>query len=223
MSSVSLRAVRLNSSPPATASLSLVTPDEAESPLVNGSPGRPLANGRPVRPLATNGAPERSSNGRPARRVDRGERKARMHRISTIRQREGVSLRSASRRMHVDIRRLRAQEDESADILLSTLYQWQQVLDVPLSELLVDSAEPLAPIVLQRARMVKVMKTVAAIRERSDSKPIARLVEMLTEQLLEIMPELKDVSPWHSVGQRRSANDYGRVVERRLPDDFFME
>jgi hypothetical protein len=149
--------------------------------------------------------------------------KPRMHRISTVREREGVSLRSASRQMRIDVRRLRDQEDESADILLSTLYKWQKVLDVPISELLVDGNEPLAPVVLQRARMVKVMKTVAAIREKSEHKGIARLAEMLVDQLVEIMPELKDVSPWHSVGQRRSANEYGRVVERRLPDDFFME
>ena len=31
--------------------------------------------------------------------------------------------------------------------------------------------------------------------------------------------ELVDVSPWHTVGQRRTLEDYGRVVERQLPDD----
>ncbi|RIK84556.1 MAG: hypothetical protein DCC68_00940 [Planctomycetota bacterium] len=153
----------------------------------------------------------------------RAAAKRQMHRINTIRQREGVSLRSASRRMHVDIRSLRAQEDESNDILLSTLYKWQQVLDVPIQELLVDTTEPLTPVVLQRARMVKVMKTVAAIRERTEQKSVGRLAEMLVEQLLEIMPELKDVSPWHSVGQRRAANEVGRAAEHRLPDEFFME
>ncbi|MEX2186257.1 MAG: hypothetical protein WD875_05670 [Pirellulales bacterium] len=157
------------------------------------------------------------------RAAARAAAKRQMHRINTIRQREGVSLRSASRRMHVDIRSLRAQEDESNDIMLSTLYQWQQVLDVPIQELLVDTTEPLTPIVLQRARMVKVMKTVAAIRERAEQKSIGRLAEMLVDQLLEIMPELRDVSPWHSVGQRRSANEYGRVADRRFPDDLFME
>jgi hypothetical protein len=157
------------------------------------------------------------------RAAARAAAKRQMHRINTIRQREGVSLRSASRRMHVDIRSLRAQEDESNDIMLSTLYQWQQVLDVPIQELLVDSSEPLTPVVLQRARMVKVMKTVAAIRERAEQKSVGRLAEMLVEQLLEIMPELKDVSPWHSVGQRRTANELGRAADRRLPDDFFME
>ena len=35
------------------------------------------------------------------------------------------------------------------------------------------------------------------------------------------MPELAEVSAWHSVGQRRSLNEYGKVVDRRLRDDFF--
>ncbi|MEX0585893.1 MAG: hypothetical protein WD176_04580 [Pirellulales bacterium] len=146
-----------------------------------------------------------------------------MHRISTVRQRQGVSLRSAARQMHIDVRRLRSQEDESSDILLSTLYKWQEVLDVPISELLVDANDPVSSPVLERARMLKIMKTVAAIRERADSKPIQRMAEMLCDQLLEIMPELKDVTPWHSVGQRRTSEEYGRIVERRLPDEFFLE
>ena len=39
---------------------------------------------------------------------------------------------------------------------------------------------------------------------------------MLNEQILEIMPELEDVGPWHSIGQRRAANDFGRVFERQF-------
>ena len=45
------------------------------------------------------------------------------------------------------------------------------------------------------------------------------MAEMLTDQLCEIMPELREVGPWHNVGQRRSSDDYGRVVDRRLADD----
>jgi hypothetical protein len=35
------------------------------------------------------------------------------------------------------------------------------------------------------------------------------------------MPELQEVGPWHSVGQRRSLDEVGQVVERRIRDDFF--
>jgi transcriptional regulator with XRE-family HTH domain len=194
----------------------------------NGS----LVASRPPGDVAVSEPPQSSSRPRASvsRRTDAeaaakaAKAKARrMHRISTVRQRQGVSLRSVARQMRIDVRRLRAQEDESADLMLSTLYQWQKVLDVPISELLVETNDPLSPVILQRARMVKIMKTVAAILERSESKGIRRLAEMLTEQLTELMPELKDISPWHSVGQRRTAHELGRAAERRLPDDFFIE
>jgi transcriptional regulator with XRE-family HTH domain len=190
----------------------------------NGS----LTASRPGGEVASSDAPQNSSRRRSGA-SGRGDssggkgRSRRMHRISTVRQRQGVSLRSVARQLRIDVRRLRAQEDESADLMLSTLYQWQKVLDVPISELLVETNDPLSPVILQRARMVKIMKTVAAILERSESKSIRRLAEMLTEQLTELMPELKDISPWHSVGQRRTAHELGRIVERRLPDDFFIE
>jgi hypothetical protein len=162
-------------------------------------------------------------NGQLDHEPDHQADKPRLHRISTVRQRQGVSLRSASRQMRIDIRRLRAQEDESSDLPLSTLYKWQQVLDVPISELLLDASDPLSPVILQRARLLKVMKTVAAIVERSDSKPVQRLALMLREQLVELMPELKDVTPWHSVGQRRTSEEFGRIAEHRVPDDFFAD
>jgi hypothetical protein len=37
------------------------------------------------------------------------------------------------------------------------------------------------------------------------------------------MPELKDVSPWHSVGQRRTQHELGRIAEHPLPDTFFSD
>jgi hypothetical protein len=46
---------------------------------------------------------------------------------------------------------------------------------------------------------------------------------MLEQQLVELMPELKDVSAWHSIGQRRSPNELGRTAERTLPDNFFHD
>jgi hypothetical protein len=123
--------------------------------------------------------------------------------------------------MNVDVSTVRQQEDETSDVPLSVLYQWQRVLEVPIAELLVDSDAPLSAPVLERARMVKVMKTVAAIVEKAHSPSLKRLVQMLCNQLLEIMPELTDVAPWHSIGQRRTLEEYGRAVERQMPDDMF--
>jgi hypothetical protein len=46
---------------------------------------------------------------------------------------------------------------------------------------------------------------------------------MLEQQLIELMPELKEVAAWHSIGQRRSPNELGRTAERVFPDSFFTD
>ena len=45
-----------------------------------------------------------------------------------------------------------------------------------------------------------------------------RLAQTLINQLLELMPELEHVTPWHSVGQRRSKDEMGRIAECPVPD-----
>jgi transcriptional regulator with XRE-family HTH domain len=142
-----------------------------------------------------------------------------LHRLAVVRRQQGVSLRNMARRLDVEASQVSLQEQETTDLPLSILYAWQKILEVPVSDLLVDTDGPLSPPVLGRARMVKLMKTAAAIMEKAQSNSLRRLVTMLIEQLVEIMPELQDVSPWHTVGQRRTLDDYGRVVERQLPDD----
>ena len=106
---------------------------------------------------------------------------------------------------------------------LSQLYHWQRALEVPVSELLIDSEAPLSEPVLTRARLLRVMKTVRAIKEAAGSVPIQRFANMLEQQLVEMMPELEGVDAWHSVGQRRSPNELGRAADRALPDNFFTD
>ena len=69
--------------------------------------------------------------------------------------------------------------------------------------------------------MVKLMKTAAAIRERTSGTPVGRIVSMLVDQILEIMPELEDVTPWHTVGQRRTLDEVGRTARHIVPEDIF--
>lgn len=146
-----------------------------------------------------------------------------LHRIADARRRQGISLRSAARRMRTSMDSVRKQEDPSCDMSLSELYCWQRALEVPIGELLLDIDAPLSGPVLTRARLLRVMKTVRAIKESASSPPIQRFATMLEEQLIELMPELKDVAPWHSVGQRRSPDELGRAAERVLPDSFFTD
>jgi hypothetical protein len=144
-----------------------------------------------------------------------------LHRISQVRQEQGVSIRSAARRLGISMQDVRAQEQPQSDLRLSQIHQWQRVLEVPLSDLLLDSEGPLSTPVSQRARMLRVMKTAKALAESATEPPIQRLATMLISQLVELMPELQEVSAWHSVGQRRTQDEMGRIVERTIPDSFF--
>ena len=155
--------------------------------------------------------------------VPTAPRRQKLHRIATVREQQGVSLRSVSRQMGRTLSSVRTQEDETADLRISDLFRWQKVLGVPLQDLLVDPGPPLSSPVMERARLVRLMKTAAALKENVKSVGAQRMATMLIQQLIEIMPELEEVSAWHSVGQRRSLEEYGRVVERRVSDDFFSQ
>jgi transcriptional regulator with XRE-family HTH domain len=143
------------------------------------------------------------------------------HRIAEVRRLQGVTLRNVARRLGIPLPVVRRQEQADCDLRISDLMRWQQVLEVPVAELLVEGDGQLSGPVLERSRMVKLMKTVAAIRERSQDPTISRMVTMLVEQILEIMPELADVTPWHSVGQRRTREELGRTARMVVPEDTF--
>ena len=146
-----------------------------------------------------------------------------LHRLAEVRRRQGVSVRSVARRMQTSMEQVRRQEDATSDMTLSNLYRWQQALEVPIAELLVDIDAPLSQPVLTRARLLRVMKTVRAMSETAQDQSLLRLCQMLEQQLVEIMPELEGVSAWHSVGQRRTKDELGRVAERPLPESFFND
>lgn len=148
-------------------------------------------------------------------------RQKRFHRLADVRQRQGVTLRNVARRMGVEMSVVRRQEQEDCDLRISELLGWQEVLEVPIAELLVEADGQLSGPVLERSRMVKLMKTAAAIREQTDGTATHRLANMLIGQILEIMPELQDVSPWHHAGQRRTLEEVGRAARNVVSDDFF--
>ncbi|MCE9544722.1 MAG: hypothetical protein K8T25_04280 [Planctomycetia bacterium] len=141
------------------------------------------------------------------------------HRISEVRNRQGVSLRTVARHWDIEISEARRQQNPAADLTLSQLYRWQEVLGVPVAELLVEDGEELSNPVLRRAQLVKVMKTAMTIREGARDVRVQRLITTLIDQLVEIMPELKEVGPWHGSGNRRSLDEYGRACDYRLSED----
>ncbi len=146
----------------------------------------------------------------------------RLQRLGSVRRREGVSLRTMARRLNMTVSDIKRQENEEADVPLSTLYQWQKVLEVPISELLVESSEPLSSPVENRAKLLRIMKTAVTILERTKQTSIRRMAQQLTEQLTDLMPELEGVSPWPAVGKSRLPSDYGQILHRRMSDDVFL-
>lgn len=144
-----------------------------------------------------------------------------LHRVGEVRQEQGVSVRSAARRLGISMQEIREQEQPYCDLRVSQLIEWQKVLEVPLADLLVDTESLLSTPVSQRARMLRIMKTAKALVEGAKEPPIVRLATMLVNQLVELMPELEEVAAWHSVGQRRTQDEMGRIVERTIPDSLF--
>lgn len=146
-----------------------------------------------------------------------------LHRIREVREQQGTSLRSVARKLNLPMQEVRSQEESSADLRISELLRWQEILEVPLADLLVDSQGPLSEPVSNRASMLRIMKTAKAILESTQDDSTKRLSSMLVEQLIQMMPELAEVSAWHTVGQRRTQDEVGRIVERSIPDSFFND
>lgn len=158
----------------------------------------------------------------PSEKLEKLRLKGPLHRLGEVRRQQGVSLRRVARTMKKNLRQVRFEEQNTTDVSLSTLYKWQKVLDVPIADLLIEPGSPLSPLVLQRARMVKLMKSATAILENCRNQAVRRMAQTLVDQLVELMPELEGVSPWHAVGQRRTLGEYGVAAQRRLPDQLFQ-
>jgi transcriptional regulator with XRE-family HTH domain len=146
-----------------------------------------------------------------------------MQRLAAVRRLQGLSRRTVARRLNVEVAEIRRQEEQTSDLPLSILYRWQQALEVPISELLVESEDTLAQPLMQRAQLVRLMKTVLAILEQTDQEAVHLMAETLVEQLIETMPELRGVTAWHAVGKRRRLDELGVAAHRSLSDEIFVD
>ncbi len=162
------------------------------------------------------------STGARIRSASEGPSKA-LQKLNSARRRQGLSIRCVAQRLGRTVGEVRAQEDERADMLVSELYRWQAALEVPIEELLEEPEDALSTMVSVRAQLLKVMKTAMAMRRQARSEGERRLARLLTEQLLEIMPELKEVSGWPAVGHRRRADEIGRIGENPVSEDWLHE
>ena len=146
-----------------------------------------------------------------------------LHRLGIVRRLQNVSERAVARHLKTENATIRQQERATSDLLLSQLYKWQEVLEVPVSELLVENNDPLSAAVLKRAQLVRVMKTALGILEAAKQKQVRRMAQTIIDQLIDMMPELKDVAPWHTVGERRRHDELGIAAERSLSENVFRD
>ena len=114
-----------------------------------------------------------------------------MHRLSTVRRQQGVSLQEVAHRLRTPLDRVVWQETETNDLCLSELWAWKGVLCVPVGDLLVDRDSPLQGPEIKRLQIDQLIKITSDIRESESSLSVHRLAEMMITQLLEIMPEEK--------------------------------
>ncbi len=130
-----------------------------------------------------------------------------LHRANTVRLEQGISIRSVARRLDMSQADTRELLDETHNLSLRDLYRLQAILEVPVATLLVESNDPLSPAVSQRAQFVRLSKTVQSLLELNGDPSLQRHLRNLSCLVFEIFPEGAEVSAWHTVGQRRTANE----------------
>ncbi len=142
-----------------------------------------------------------------------------LHRIKQVRIAEDVSLRSVARRMNQETSILRDQEKEGTDLTLTELYRWQAALNVPVYELLIEPERALSEPIRTRASLIRLATTAKAILKTSTTRVTRCLAQDLLHQLVEMMPDLKNVLPglkyrrcWREL--RARGQNLGRTADR---------
>jgi transcriptional regulator with XRE-family HTH domain len=119
----------------------------------------------------------------------------RLHRLGRVRQQRKLSREDVARALRVPVSEVERQEQETSDVSLSELYQWQRLLQVPLSELLVESRNPLSLPPVRQAQMSSLAGTAVKILDESKQTPIRRMAQTLINQIVELMPEVEQLLP----------------------------
>jgi transcriptional regulator with XRE-family HTH domain len=146
-----------------------------------------------------------------------------LHRLGEARRQERISCRNVARRLGLTVQDVRRKECKTTDMPLSLLHKWAKVLGLPVAELVEEPGDSSSASLVNRARLVRVMKTAMAILERAGNPPMKRLAQTMVDQLIEIMPELRGIGAWNAVGKHRRADELGIAAERRLSDEIFMD
>jgi len=150
-----------------------------------------------------------------------------LHQLQAVRDRQGMSVRKIAGNIGSSISIVQAEEEPGSDLLVSQLYRYQIALEVPLIELIEEPNDKSESSVGARASLVQVIKFFHSIRNR-DGLPrrYVKLLDLFRVQICELIEDgaklFREISPWPSVGHRRSTGEVGRIAEHSVPDQFLL-
>ena len=149
-----------------------------------------------------------------------------LHRLANARKNQGLSERLVAKRLGISVGLLREQEQPDADLLISRLIQWREVLEVPLRDLFEEPIGESDSDIHSRAKLLfseKILKSIESNSKRS--RRVLRLTDLIRMTLGLMFADYatftEHVSSMPAVGHRRSPSEVGRIGERSLPDSWF--
>ena len=143
-----------------------------------------------------------------------------LHRLAEVRRAKGVPRRVLAERLGISVEELREQE-ESADLSIGTISQWAAVLNVPITELVVEPGEGLAPTRLAHSQATRLMKVAVKLRNRTRRRCVQRLAQTFVDQLAEILPALQQLARREHFRPRRSHPQPPAGSPRSNPEHVF--
>jgi len=142
-----------------------------------------------------------------------------LHRLAAVRKAKKIPRRVLAEQLGITVEELRIKE-ASADLTISTLCHWASTLNVPVTELVVEPDESLAPTRMARSQAARLMNVAAKLRDRSRRRGIQRLAQTFVEQLAEILPALEELARKNHRHSRRP-NRQPPAAVRPMPEHVF--
>jgi transcriptional regulator with XRE-family HTH domain len=146
-----------------------------------------------------------------------------LHRLAAARREKGLSACTLARRLKTSVDWVKRQEQQYADLSLSSLHEWASALEVPAEALLIDSEVLISELTIPWNRALTLYRTAQAILEKAEHPNFRRMVTTLLEQLVNLVPELKDAGPLTAADRRRLGEQVQALVVRQLPENVFIK
>lgn len=141
------------------------------------------------------------------------------NRIAQLRKEERLTLETCAKRMGISLDEARQQEDPCADLTMSQIEAWSNVLNVNY-QLIFQTEQPIDPIA-DRAFLLRLTKSIAQLLEQVSQEPfsikkIRFIAQSLDGQRREYLPEYDDITPWPEYGKSHEDKDNGVAAYRRF-------